>query len=164
MPKISKIPSTSVGCPIPFAPPPTKNWLYPFLHVPPVLPLIFDHILEKITLIPKISPAAHIFRSTIVTYLKKLVGIRFIIRLLCPSIRGTVSSSWPSMENFDVLLWIDWTLYLHELSGIVKLCLTHSWRRSLPYRNQSIDLQGKSMDWFLYDKSIHHERVNTIIL
>ena len=26
-------------------------------------------------------------------------------------------------------------------------------------RNQSIDLQGKSMDWFLYDRDLHHERV-----
>ena len=30
--------------------------------------------------------------------------------------------------------------------------LTFSWRRpSLSYRNQSIDLQSKSMDWFLYE-------------
>ena len=37
--------------------------------------------------------------------------------------------------------------------------LTLSWRRSLSYRNQFIDLLGKSMDWFLYDKDLHHERV-----
>ena len=29
----------------------------------------------------------------------------------------------------------------------------------LPYRNQSIDLQSKSMDWFLYDKDLCPERV-----
>ena len=29
--------------------------------------------------------------------------------------------------------------------------LTLSWRRSLAYRNQPIDLQSKPMDWFLYD-------------
>ena len=28
------------------------------------------------------------------------------------------------------------------------------------YRNQSIDLLGKSMDWFLYDNGLRHERVN----
>ena len=33
-----------------------------------------------------------------------------------------------------------------------------SWRRSLSYRNHSIDLQNKSMDWFLYDNGLHHER------
>ena len=30
---------------------------------------------------------------------------------------------------------------------------------SLPYRNQSIDLLYKPMDWFLYDNGLHHERV-----
>ena len=28
----------------------------------------------------------------------------------------------------------------------------------LSYRNQSIDLQGKSIDWFLYDGGLRHER------
>ena len=38
--------------------------------------------------------------------------------------------------------------------------LTNSWQRSLFYRNQSIDLQNKSMDWCLYDKDLRHERDN----
>ena len=29
----------------------------------------------------------------------------------------------------------------------------------LSYRNQSIDLLRKSMDWFLYDNGLRHERV-----
>ena len=37
--------------------------------------------------------------------------------------------------------------------------LTLSWRRPLSYRNQSIDLLLKSMDWFLYDIGLRHERV-----
>ena len=37
--------------------------------------------------------------------------------------------------------------------------LTLSWRRPLSYRNQSIDLQSKSLDWFLYDNGLRHERV-----
>ena len=37
--------------------------------------------------------------------------------------------------------------------------LTLSWWRPLSYRNQSIDLQSKSVDWFLYDNGLHHERV-----
>ena len=40
--------------------------------------------------------------------------------------------------------------------------LTLSWQRPLSYRNQFIDLQSKSMDWFLYDNDLHHERVNMI--
>ena len=38
--------------------------------------------------------------------------------------------------------------------------LTLSWRSSLSYRNHSIDLQNKSMDWFLYQRDHRHERVN----
>ena len=37
--------------------------------------------------------------------------------------------------------------------------LTLSGRRPLPYRNQSIDLFRKSMDWFLYDNGLRLERV-----
>ena len=36
--------------------------------------------------------------------------------------------------------------------------LTLSWRRLL-YWNQSIDLVGRSIDWFLYDNGLRHERV-----
>ena len=39
------------------------------------------------------------------------------------------------------------------------MCLTFSWRRPLSYRNQSIDLFCKSMDWFLYDRDLSHEIV-----
>ena len=39
-----------------------------------------------------------------------------------------------------------------------RLSLTLSWRRPLSYRNQSIDLLCKSMDWFLYDNGPRHER------
>ena len=34
--------------------------------------------------------------------------------------------------------------------------LTISWRRPLSYRNQSIDLQSKLIDWFLYDNGLRH--------
>ena len=44
------------------------------------------------------------------------------------------------------------------------LRLTLSWRRSLPYRNQSIDLLRKSMDLFPYDNGLRHEKVNSAAL
>ena len=31
--------------------------------------------------------------------------------------------------------------------------------KSLSYKNHTIDLQSKSMDWFLYDMDLRHERV-----
>ena len=37
--------------------------------------------------------------------------------------------------------------------------LTLSWQRLLSYRNRSIDLQSKLMDWSLYDKGLCHERI-----
>ena len=40
--------------------------------------------------------------------------------------------------------------------------LTLSCRRPLSYRNQSIDLQSKSMKWFLYENGLRHERVNLL--
>ena len=46
------------------------------------------------------------------------------------------------------------------ITPILNLCdLTLSCRRSLSYRNQSIGLLCKSMDWFLYDMDLRHERV-----
>ena len=42
----------------------------------------------------------------------------------------------------------------------VILYLTLSWRRPLSYRNQTIDLLHKSMDWFRYDNGLRHEKVN----
>ena len=31
------------------------------------------------------------------------------------------------------------------------------------YRNQSIDLQSTLIDWFLYDRELHHERGKDVI-
>ena len=39
--------------------------------------------------------------------------------------------------------------------------LTLSWWRLLSYRNQSIDLQSKSIDRFLYDNGLRHEKVKS---
>ena len=46
----------------------------------------------------------------------------------------------------------------------MKSVLNLSWPRSLLYRSQSIDLQNKSVDWFLYNKNLRHERVNALLL
>ena len=41
------------------------------------------------------------------------------------------------------------------------ITLTLSWRRLLSYRKQPINLLRKSVDWFLYDNSLRHERANS---
>ena len=45
------------------------------------------------------------------------------------------------------------------LSQAFCLLLTLSWWRSLPYKNQFIDLQSKSTNWFLYERGLRDERV-----
>ena len=50
------------------------------------------------------------------------------------------------------------SLYCHNLK------LSISRRRPLAYRNESIDLQSKSMDWFLYDNGLRHGRVKLVHL
>ena len=55
----------------------------------------------------------------------------------------------------------DYTFWKNQIMKTLFLYyLTLSWRRPMSYRNQSIDLLRKSMDWFLYDIGLHHERVN----
>ena len=46
-----------------------------------------------------------------------------------------------------------------QICDSLNISLTLSWLRSLSYRNHSIDLLCKSLDWFLYDKDLRHERV-----
>ena len=46
---------------------------------------------------------------------------------------------------------------------VTKFVLTLPWRWPLPYKNYSIDLQSKSMEWFLYDNDLRHERVNLVL-
>ena len=43
--------------------------------------------------------------------------------------------------------------------GLLFCDINPSRRRSLSPRNLSIDLLSKSMDWFLYDRDLHHEKV-----
>ena len=61
----------------------------------------------------------------------------------------------PRKTVFYILKW-------HRKGTLLWNDLTLSWWRSLSNRNQSIDLQSKSMNWFLYDRDLRHEKVNII--
>ena len=65
-----------------------------------------------------------------------------------------ISKSFCKILNKDRCMFMDVVL-VSLMSN-----LTLSWLKSLRYGNQSIDLQSKSMDWFLYNRGIHHKRVN----
>ena len=58
-------------------------------------------------------------------------------------------------STWKVLWWREDT----DFESLDVKWLTLSWRRSLSYRNQSTDLLRKSMDWFLYDNGLRHEKV-----
>ena len=66
----------------------------------------------------------------------------------------TIKMTKPIVNLSIILQPVNWfALWL-------KTGLTLSWRRPLSYRNQSLDLLCKLMDWFLYDIGLCHERVN----
>ena len=50
-------------------------------------------------------------------------------------------------------------LHVQKFYSTTVCLLTLSLRRSLSYRNQSIDLQSKSMGSFLYERDLPHKRV-----
>ena len=72
-------------------------------------------------------------------HIKKLGGLVHFQKLPYQGIRGNFGIIYSAVDAF-----------LH---------LTLLGRRSQSYRNQSIDLQSKSMDWFLYDRDLRQERV-----
>ena len=80
-------------------------------------------------------------------------------------ISNFISTHFKEYEANDWFLYElqHWVEMLNPKCSGSKCCsltlLTLSWRRPSSYRNQSIDLQSKSMDWFLYDNCLRYERV-----
>ena len=89
--------------------------------------------------------------------INKVYFKKFLIDLLL-----TMKRSWPTVcilfypggcsKNTIKILWEN--IYPTE-----KPILTLLWRRPLLYRKQSIGFQSESMDWFLYNRELRHERV-----
>ena len=73
-----------------------------------------------------------------------------------------ISKKAPKVNNCLRLLNRGWSVSIRRIFHNVTLTL--SWQRSLSYRKQSTDLQSKSMDWFLHDRELHHERVKVIVV
>ena len=78
-----------------------------------------------------------------------------------------ISSEPPSqkcrkiLQNFEKIFFFTDVFFGNEkfLNADFTKNLTLSCWRPISYRNQSIDLQSKSVDWFLYDIGFRHERV-----
>ena len=63
-------------------------------------------------------------------------------------------------SNFMISLDINnYFMFLLVKRTNIDINLTLSWGRFLLHRNQSIDMLSKSLDWFLYDRDLRHERV-----
>ena len=70
----------------------------------------------------------------------------------------------PAKKVDDVVGWCSGSWWCsgtvaHYFFLSLELHLGLTRKRPISYRNQSIDLQSKSMDWFLYDIGLRHERV-----
>ena len=59
--------------------------------------------------------------------------------------------------------WLKGSYYMTDLFSCTQL-INFFMMGSLSYRNQSTDLQSKSMGWFLYDRDLHHERVKYFLI
>ena len=57
-----------------------------------------------------------------------------------------------------------WNTHIFPTHGFFLFVVVLSWRKSLSYKNQSIDLLFKSMDWFLYNRDLCNERNKVIII
>ena len=68
-----------------------------------------------------------------------------------------------SRLSFKLLYAIRVKKFFRFFGFQLQVCLTLFWRMFLSYRSQSIELLCKSMDWFLYNRNLHHERVNMYV-
>ena len=86
------------------------------------------------------------------------------VKLRGPIIKNGIKIA--SLIIFNVVSRVFWTMYTLEKHlgkfSWFQQKLTLSWRRSLSYRNQSIDLHSKSMDWSLNNRYLGHERVSDL--
>ena len=93
---------------------------------------------------------------------------RYIFRLILPLNEFRLDHDWIVWFELKGSISETFRLSFCRSFGGIKLSSapygTHFFnsfrRRSLSYRNQCIDLLCKWMEWFLYDRDLHHERVN----
>ena len=85
------------------------------------------------------------------------------VQLLCPMTKNIKTDFYQvNSRLYQVSTFVKF--HLRCFMGLwILLCidyLTLSWQRSLSYRNQSNDLQNKSMDWFLYETFVMKQLIS----
>ena len=113
---------------------------------------------------------------TIVLPDKKLISYAVIV--LCTQILHSFTIIFSYLNEFILYVfhWVTWLFirffrseksnwsYQYWESNLeLHISLTLWWRRLLSYRNQSIDLDSKSMDWFLYDKASVMKKLSSMV-
>ena len=93
-------------------------------------------------------------------------SIVFFVGVLRPRVKWGMLFLFGVSESFKGVWGVTEVSDVESLFKLTKdkCYLTLSWRRPLSYRNQSIDLRSKSIDWFLYDKGLRHESVKTWVV
>ena len=71
---------------------------------------------------------------------------------------SSLLSVFVMFTKFLVILFINLYHLFNEI--FINASFNFSMTESVSYRNQSIDFLCKSVDWFLCDRNLHHERVN----
>ena len=106
---------------------------------------------------------SHYKRKIIVTRKYRTETNMFFLASLCP---------WSARNRSSIAVETAWVYILglrqwepcilsrlsSKMFHSMQHYLTLSWQMSLSCRNQSIDLQCKSMGWFLYDRDLRHEK------
>ena len=101
----------------------------------------------------------HITILTNLEYEMNAIYFAFIFQLFRAS---KILAFFSRNISINIIITTTWPSQTYSKRLILESSLTLSWRRPISYRNQSIDLLGKSMDWFLYDIGLCHERVNNL--
>ena len=70
---------------------------------------------------------------------------------------------WTTIGMLYPKIYWHWYFICHCCLN-AKLLLNPPWRRSASYINQFTELLYKSMDWFLYDRDLRHERVKYVLI
>ena len=93
----------------------------------------------------------------------RFIGVTYIVKFISELACNFIQNTSPRMTR------LNWARFsscensdqkkIHTSRGYY---LTLSWRRSVSYKNQSIDLLYILVNWFLYDRDLRHERVNAL--
>ena len=119
-----------------------------------LLIVFFYHILTWNIYFPCIEPFFSVMYNRVWASLSSTLK-SVLFHFIQPSVVFHIETSYLICIPNEVTGFLKkWSIWLKWINRTFAL----SWRRSQSYRKQSIDLQSKSLDWFLYNRDLRHER------